>query len=189
MALAKFIRLVRRLRREEDGSEAIEFALIFPGFLLIMVGAIELAMVTFIGAILESAMADASRFGITGGVPDGMTREQYVTQIVAERTYGIVDLNEANIETLVYPSFGDIGKPEPFIDQNSNTIYDPGEPYTDVNGNGQWDSDMGAAGLGGPGEVVLYRITYTWGMLTPVLKPLIGSITQTATTAVRNEPY
>ncbi|HEX7007115.1 MAG TPA: TadE/TadG family type IV pilus assembly protein [Alphaproteobacteria bacterium] len=189
IALAKLIRLFRRLRREEDGSEAIEFALIFPGFLLILVGAIEFAVVTFIGAILESAMADASRFGITGGAPSGMTREEYVLQIVADRTYGLVDLDKAKLETLVYPSFGDIGKPEPFIDENDNDAYDLGEDFTDVNGNGQWDPDMGAVGLGGPGEVVLYRITYTWGMLTPVLEPIIGSITQSASTAVRNEPY
>src|SRR5690606_14220028 len=170
IALAQLIRLFRRLRREEDGSEAIEFALIFPGFLLILVGAIEFAIVTFIGAILESAMADASRFGITGATPPGVTREEYVRQIVADRTYGLVDLAEAVLETLVYPSFGDIGKPEPFVDENGNGTYDSGESFTDVNGNSQWDPDMGAAGLGGPVEVVLYRITYTWGMLTPVLE-------------------
>ena len=41
IAITKILRSFRRLRREEDGSEAIEFALIFPGFLLILVGAIE----------------------------------------------------------------------------------------------------------------------------------------------------
>ena len=187
--IAKFLRSFGRLRREEDGSEAIEFALIFPGFLLILVGALEFSMMVFIGSILESAMAEASRFGITGSTPAGVSREDQVREIVRERTYGLVNIDDAHIETLVYPSFGDIGKPEPYTDTNGNNMYDEGEPYTDVNGNGQWDADMGAAGLGGPGEVVLYRITYTWGVLTPMLKPIIGSITQSASIAVRNEPY
>ena len=188
-ALAKILQSVRRLRHEEDGSEAIEFALIFPGFLLILVGALEFAMMVFIGSILESAMAEASRFGITGSTPAGVSREDQVKAIVKDRTYGLVDLDAATLDILVYPSFGDIGQPEPYSDENGNGSFDAGEAYTDVNGNGQWDADMGAAGLGGPGEVVLYRITYVWGVLTPILRPIIGSIKQSASIAVRNEPY
>ena len=32
----------------------------------------------------------------------------------------------------------------------------------------QWDADMGAAGLGGPSDVVVYRLTYDWGIITAV---------------------
>ena len=53
------------------------------------------------------------------------------------------------MDTLVYESFADIGKPEPFTDQDGNGAYNAGEPFVDVNGNGQWDADMGEAGLGG----------------------------------------
>jgi Flp pilus assembly protein TadG len=187
--MRKLIRAFHRLRREEDGSEAIEFVLIFPGFLLILVGALEFAIVTFVGAILESAMAEASRFGITGQTPAGVTREDQVKEIVREKTYGLIDMDQADFQTLVYPTFADIGQGEPYTDDNGNGQYDSGEPYTDVNGNGQWDADMGVAGLGGPGDIVLYKITYTWGMLTPVLSPIVGSIRESASIAVRNEPY
>lgn len=54
----------------------------------------------------------------------------------------------------VRPSFGDVGKPEPYVDSSpGNGAYDAGEDFTDINGNGQWDSDMGQAGLGGPATV------------------------------------
>ena len=187
--IRRMLRAFDRLHREEDGSEAIEFVLIFPGFLLILVGALEFAVVTFVGSILESAMAEASRFGITGSTPPGMTREQQVKDIVKEKTYGLIDMDKADFKTLVYPTFADIGQAEPYTDTNGNGQYDVGEPYNDVNGNGQWDADMGVAGLGGPGDIVLYKISYTWGMLTPVLKPIVGSIKQSASIAVRNEPY
>jgi hypothetical protein len=187
--IGKMLRAFDRLRREEDGSEAIEFVFIFPGFLLILVGALEFAMVMFVGSILESAMAEASRFGITGSTPPGVTREDQVKAIVREKTYGLIDMDKADFETLVYPTFADIGQAEPYTDTNGNGSYDLGEPYNDVNGNGQWDADMGVAGLGGPGDIVLYRISYSWGMLTPVLKPIVGSITESASIAVRNEPY
>ena len=44
----------------------------------------------------------------------------------------------------------------------------------DVNGNGQWDADMGEAGLGGPSDVVVYRLTYDWGIITPVMREVMG---------------
>lgn len=47
-----------------------------------------------------------------------------------------------------------VGQPKPYTDENDNGAWNDGEPYTDVNENGTWDDDMGAAGLGGPGDVV-----------------------------------
>ena len=101
----------------------------------------------------------------------------------------IVDMSEATVDTLTYSTFDDVGKPEPYTDSNANGSYDNGEPYTDINGNSQWDNDMGAAGLGGPGDIVVYRVSYQWGMITPMLEPIIGQITHTSSVVVRNEPY
>ena len=66
---------------------------------------------------------------------------------------------------------------------------DVGEPFTDVNGNGSWDNDMGVAGLGGAGDIVVYKVDYTWGLLTDFLKPYTGDLTFTTGVAVRDEPY
>lgn len=65
-----------------------------------------------------------------------------------------------------------------------------GEPYTDVTGNGTWDDDMGAAGLGGPGEIVVYRMTYDWPIMIPMFEPFFGDhVMLQANIAVRNEPF
>ncbi len=48
---------------------------------------------------------------------------------------------------------------------------------------------MGQAGLGGPGEVVLYRVNYKWGMMTKFMENIIGDITFSSSIAVRNEPF
>ena len=59
-----------------------------------------------------------------------------------------------------------------------------------MNGNGQWDPDMGAAGLGGPSDVVVYRLTYDWGIITPVMREVMGeSVKHVSSIAVRNEPF
>jgi hypothetical protein len=171
------------------GATAVEFAVILPAMLLFIVGGIEMAVVLFIGSSIESAVLEASRYGITRPEP-GVSRADKVLEIVQAKTYGLLDMDQVELETLVYDSFADIGKPEPFTDANGNDAYDAGEEFTDVNGNGTWDEDMGEAGLGGGGDVVVYRLTYAWGVVTPVLREALGeSVTHVSSVAVRNEPF
>ena len=180
----------RRLFRDTGGSTIVEFAIVFPVFILMIIGTIEIAVVIFIGSSIESAVLQASRFGITGGSSSGISREERVLDIVGENTYGLVDMESVEISTLVYGSFADIGEPEPFEDDNGSASYDEGEPFTDVNGNGTWDPDMGAAGLGGPNDVVVYSVSYDWGIMTPIMQAILGdSVRHVSSVAVRNEPY
>jgi Flp pilus assembly pilin Flp len=179
--------------RDRRGVSAVEFAIMGPVLILIVTGIMEVSMVLAVSSLIEGGLRDAARFGITGYVPPGSTREAQIKAIIGSATVGLVDMSKAEIQTLVYPSFGDIGQPEPWDDQNSNGVYDVGEPYTDINSNGQWDPDMGAAGLGGPGEIVLYKIKYDLGLMTPLLTPIMGGadgkVSLRASIAVRNEPY
>ena len=110
--------------------------------------------------------------------------------IVEKNTLGLIDLDELVMTTMVYENFGDVGQPEPFTDDNANDAYDAGEDFNDVNGNGVWDEDMGAAGLGGPGDVVVYQMSYDWDIIIPMFEPFFGeSISLDANIAVRNEPF
>jgi hypothetical protein len=91
---------------------------------------------------------------------------------------------------LSYASFGAVG-PERFDDDNGNNQRDPGECYTDVNGNGQWDAEPGAAGQGGANDVTLYSMQITYPRLFPVAKLLGVTATQTIAvqTLLKNQPY
>jgi len=185
-------RLGGRFRHNESGAAVVEFAFAAPIVFLLLAGAVELGMIMFVNVLMESALRDASRYGITGQVPTGETRLQQITDIISKDTVGLVDMSKAKVDVEVYPSFADIGHGETFVDGNGNGVYDPGETFTDENGNGKWDSDLGTAGAGGPGDIVVYRISYDWPLLTPIMKPLIGhdgTFTLTASVAVRNEPW
>lgn len=187
------LRRLTRLWRRDEGTTALEFALVAPVLITTVVGIMEISMILIVSALIEGGLRDAARFGITGYVPQGTTREDKIKSIIADATIGLVDMSKVEVQTLVYPSFADIGKPEPYTDTNGNGQYDIGEPFTDINGNGQWDPDMGAAGLGGPGDVVLYKVRYKLPTLTLLLVPVIGGddgkINLSASIAVRNEPY
>ncbi|MCW5772641.1 MAG: pilus assembly protein [Rhodospirillaceae bacterium] len=185
-------RRLARLVRSERGVTAVEFALIAPVCFTLVCVFIDLCMIMFITNVMEGGLREASRYAITGAVDNGTTREDKIKAIVVEHSYNLIDPADITIAYKVYPSFNDVGQPEPFVDKNGNGKYDVGESYTDVNKNGQWDADMGAAGVGGPGDIVAYIVTYKWTLWTPLAKQVWGgdgSITLSATVAVRNEPY
>lgn len=187
-----FIRRLLSLRRNEDGSPAIEMAFAGPALFLFCAGTIEFGMIMFVTVLMESSLRDAARYGITGQVPDGLDRQAYIIELIGERTIGLVDIDAADIEILSYPTFDDVGRGEDFVDGNGNGEYDSGETYTDENANGQRDDDVGVPGAGESGQVVVYRITYEWPLLTPLAAPLIGDNGKyeiKAAIAVRNEPW
>ena len=178
-----------RLVRDTRGAAAVQFAVLAPALLLMVIGSFEVAMLLFVSGTMESAVLAASRYGVTGFTEDGVSREQRIRDIILERTLGFVDMDHTRIRTLVYSSFDQIGQPEPFTDENGNGVHDGGEPFNDVNGNGSWDDDMGVAGLGGPGDIVLYDIEYETGALTRMFEPIFGRVVHRAAVAVRNEPF
>jgi hypothetical protein len=190
--MLKLFRRLFCLRRNEDGSPTMEMAFAAPVLFLICAGTVEFGMIMFVTVLMESSLRDAARYGITGQVPDGLDRQSYIIDLIGERTIGLVDIDAADIEILSYPTFGDVGRGEEFVDGNGNGQYDPGETYDDENDNSQWDEDVGTPGAGESGQVVVYRITYEWSLLTPLAGPLIGDDGKygiSASIAVRNEPW
>src|SRR5262245_6812341 len=130
----------RGWRRASDaGNAAIEFALIGPVFIGMLCAIMEFSGILFVQTLLYGGARQASRFGITGAVPTGITREDMIRKIIADNSFGIIDIDDIEMTTLIYKSFADVGKPEPFKDDNSNGAFDNGEKFTDVNGNGRWD--------------------------------------------------
>ncbi len=186
-------RLLKSLSHDRRGSAIIEFALAFPAVIGLTMGIVEVSHLAFAESTLEGAVREASRQGVTGYAPEGITREAYVRSRVIDMMSGFALDGPVEIDTQVYDSFGDIGEPEPFSDENGNGSYDPGECYTDINRNARWDADMGAAGLGGSGAIVVYRAIVRVRLLTPVFAWFTGNSSQTITldaaTAVRNEPF
>jgi hypothetical protein len=187
---AEASRLARKAVVGDGGKAIVEFAFVAPIFLGITLSIFEFSGIMFVQTLLEGGAREASRYGLTGQQPEGISRDAMILQIVSENSFGIIDVNELEMETLVYENFDEVGQPEPFTDENGNDAYDDGEPYTDVNGNGGWDDDMGAAGLGGPGEVVVYQMSYDWPIIIPLFQPFFGDhVTLQANIAVRNEPF
>ncbi len=178
--------------RKEEGVTAVEFALIAPVLLTMIMGIIETSLVMFAQNILEYSTFAASRLGKTGFSEDSAGREATILALLEDRAGTVLDTDRIAITTKSYARFDFVGDPEPFVDANSNGVRDAGENYTDVNGNGQYDTDMGSEGVGDAGEIVVYTVSYPWHITTPVIQNFLGTdgtLTLSARAVVQNEPF
>jgi Flp pilus assembly protein TadG len=182
--------VAKTLFKCDSGVTTLEFAMISPVLIMFIMGIIEFSLIMFTFAVMESATGNTARLGKTGYIAPGTSRQQQLIDNVANRTAGLLDPARITVETKTYSSFSNVDDPEPYIDANHNGTYNLGESYTDINGNGQWDPDMARSGAGNANDIVVYKVSYPWPVMTPVISSLIGSIfTISARTVVKNEPY
>lgn len=189
---------LRRFARNSEGATVVEFALIFPLVLLITFGIMEISLCMASLVTLEGGLKEASRFGITSQttappdatkVPDAFKvgndpRLMMIGYILNVNTLDLIDLNQATITTAVYSSFSAVKDGEPYTDQNGNGQYDgpgtaglppAGEPYSDMNCNGTRDGPgASSAGVGAAGNIVVYTVNYNWKILTPIIGQFLG---------------
>ncbi len=186
---------LRRLGRDTGGVTIVEFALVAPVMFVLLGGLLELGYVAFARSTLESAILDASRTARVAECPGEAAA--LIEQEVVDRM-AVVISHDGEPPVLTVRSygneFGNVGNPEPFNDLDGSASLDPGEPYTDINGNGRWDDDMGKTGsYGSYGEVVEFTATFEVASLLPFISARIndneGFYPIAAETVVRNEPF
>ncbi len=189
------------------GVAAIEFAIAAPIVILLLITLFEMGFLLTGGIFLEAGARSAGRYGITGASSPGKTRDEVIREIIVGRvcpsalpasTSSLCFWTSSGggepLQILVraYADPRNVGQPEPFSDlPPENGIYDAGEVFTDVNGNQQWDADMGVASAGGAGDVVVYEVTMLQAIHSPLLRAAVGSsaFSHRANLVVRNEPF
>ncbi len=187
------IKLIKRLVNAEQGAFVIEYALLVPVFLTLTLGSMEIGRMLMVNAALEGAVTESSRVAITGNIPDGYeTVDAYIQDFIKENLNDVGIDAGVEISMKVYDSFSDIGEQEPFTDTDGDLVCNNGEFFTDVNGNGAWDVDMGSDGTGGEENIMLMEIAVDLPYMTGGFIEAFShesSINLSASTAVRNEPY
>lgn len=164
----------------------VEFALIAPVLILLLMGVFDLAYSLYVDSMLQGSIQQAGRnSSIEGASTTAMD------QIVTDAVHGIVPDATLGFNRKAYATFSDVGKPEDFTDLNSNGKCDNGEPYEDANLNGTWDSDQGVNGQGSARDAVLYTVTVTYPRPFAVAKlaNLSNTVTLKTETVLRNQPY
>lgn len=177
----------RRLAGDRRGATIIEFAMILPVMVGLIMGLSELMYQVYVQSILDGAIQKAGRdSAIQGGADNADALDLSVMAMV--RTVAGAATYTSSRKT--YSSFASM-KPEPFTDTNKNGVRDAKECFDDINGNGVYDTDPGLNGQGGANDVTLYTIKVTYPHLFPVMGLFGASATQTLTarTLLKNQPY
>lgn len=166
-----------RFRAANDGVTAVEFALIAPVFLAVLVAILETAIFLFAQATLQTAAMTAGRLFMTGkGQTSGMSQTAFKNS-VCPTLQPLFDCNKLMVDVRSYASF--IG-----ADASTPTLtYDAAGNVTNT-----WSYDPGSAG-----DVVVVRLMYQYlgvGAFGFSLSNLAnGSSMMMGVTAFRVEPY
>ena len=186
---------IARLRASQDGTTLMEFAFVAPTLTLMLLAAFDFSYGQYVGSILQGEVQKSGRDAALEGSSnalsslDGRVRTR-VDTLVENATYTITRKNVASFERA--------GQAEPFVDavhggNPLDGICNQGEAYTDENNNGQFDSaaTAGSNGQGGARDITVYTVRVSYPRLFP-LYGLLGvppTVTQTATTVLRNQPF
>ncbi len=181
--------ILRRLRRDSQGATLTEFALISPALFVMVMGIFDLGHTVYTTSLVNGAMQRAAR-DLT--IEGASLRQGQIDQRVIDQVRTVVPANaEVTLEKLSYEDFDGVGRPEDFTDTNNDGICNFGEVFADANGNGQWDADRGASGIGGARDVVMYTVTAEYPRLFPVygLVGMSKNARVSGSTVLRNQPF
>lgn len=170
--------MLRRWRRDERGSAAIEFAIIAPVFFFLMFVIAETALVFIAEQVLDNAVFETARLIRTGQVqgPPAMTKAEFKKE-VCDRVSIFINCSGADfyLDVKSYTTFGDMVMNKPVDNQDKF-------------------KDAGVFAFGNANDIVVVRAYYQWptnrifGSLSLKNlsngKRLIGSFA-----AFRNEPF
>ena len=177
---------VMALAHDTRGVAAVEFALIAPVFLLLLLGSFNIGQMVYGRALLGGAVEKAARSAALE-TANTSSADAMVKKTVQRILPGAVITSTRTS----YYDFNDINRPEKWNDSNGSGDCDNNESYTDENRNGQWDEDVGSDGNGGANDVVLYTVTaeYTPAFVVPLAPDSWNATTISASAVRKNQPF
>lgn len=195
--IAKFSKLRGRLfagaiARDERGISVVEFALVGPMFISVLMATFDLGFGVYTKAVLQGSVEDAARQASLENTQWTAIRDKVKQQIIA-----VIPAADANtditftLDPQYYEDYDDITIPEDFTDTNGNGRWDSTECFVDRNNNRTYDTNVGLAGRGGAQDVVSIKASVTYKRVFPLWSLVGQANTQTieAATYLRNQPF
>lgn len=181
--------VLRHLRQDREGATLIEFAIVGPVLILMLMGLFDIAHTQYTSAVLYGAVQKAARdYTLESATLSAAT----IDSRVAEQVRAVMP-NGATITytTSAFDDFRDVNEPEPYTDLNNSGTCNNGEPYEDSNNNSAWDVYRGANGIGTARDVLLYTTNVSYPRLFPMFG-MIGlptNVNLSASTVLRRQPF
>jgi len=122
---------INRMLDDRRGTAMIEFAILAPLFIGLMLCIFEIAIVSFFLSVMQTSVEDVGRSILVGDPQRAhMTAEQFRTRVCGKlpsnMDCGRLSIDVRNSETLA----GLMTQSKPDLMQSGNTTYSPGGPNT-----------------------------------------------------------
>lgn len=186
------MRRVHRLPAERSGTTTVEFAVVAPVFLTMLMAVFDLGFLVYAKAVLQGAVEDGARSASLENTTWADIEERVNRQVTSVIPVENADTDISfSFDPTYYGNYADIALPEDFTDANANGVWDTNECFVDRNGNRTYDTDVGLAGRGGAQDVVSISAEVTYRRIFP-LWALMGDTqnhTISARTYLRNQPF
>ncbi|MCX7282802.1 MAG: pilus assembly protein [Novosphingobium sp.] len=177
----------RRLATDSAGATIVEFAIVLPLFMILLMGIMDIGQMVYGKSVLTGAVHRAARASANETRSIALA-DASVLNAVSPILPGV----KIESKRTSYFDFADIGRPEKWNDANGNSRCDNNEVYTDENRSGKWDEDIGKAGdEGSANDVVVYSVTARFDPVfkVPFMPARWTTRSLTATAVVKNQPF
>ncbi|SCW91374.1 TadE-like protein [Sphingobium faniae] len=185
-------RLFHRLRVDRAGVTIMEFALIAPVFLTMILGALDLAHSLYMQSVLEGVLQKAARDSSLESGTEA-ANQLAIDERITQQVHHLANNASVDIQRRSFYSYSKAAeaRAEAFQDNNDNGRCDAGEPFEDNNANGVRDADGGNSGQGGTQDAVILTVDVDYPRLFPVhgLIGLPSTVRLNAKTVLTNQPY
>ena len=180
----------RSLAADAQGATVVEFAIVAPVLVLILMFLFDMGYYLYARAILGGEVQAAGRASALETATD--TNRALLDASVETAVKNLVGGGTFTFDRLSFKSYGRAQtRAESFVDSNSDNICNNNESFDDANRNGIRDTDSGLAGQGGAKDVTIYSVTLRYNRLFPMASLLGWSqqVSITAHTILRNQPF
>ncbi len=180
------------LGRDQSGVSAMEFALVGPMFIGVLMATFDLGFGVYTKGVLQGAIEEASRTASIENTQWASIETKVKNQILAviPSSDPSTDIS-FNLDQRAYEDYDDLIMPEQFTDTNSNGTRQAGECYVDRNNNRQYDTNVGIADRGTANDVISIKASVTYKRVFPLWSLTGQSQNQLieASTYLRNQPF
>ncbi|SFP79181.1 TadE/TadG family type IV pilus assembly protein [Sphingomonas rubra] len=186
------IRLLSAVAADRRGATIVEFAIVAPVLLLLLLGSLDLAHQLYMTSSIQGVVQKAARDS-TLETSNATTAQATVDARVERAIRAVAGNAKVRIDRRFYRTFAKAAAadPESWTDTNKNKTCDAGEPYQDENNNGTWDKDGGNAGQGNANDRVVYTVSANFPRYFPFWYAggMAQDYTIVARTVLQNQPY
>ena len=164
-----------RLAAAREGATAVEFAMIAPAFIAVVIAIFQVSVYVFVQQTLQNAATQAGRLFLTGQA-QGWSQTAFKTYVCTNYLPSMLNCNSLIVSVQTYQDFASANTTAP-------ALYSGGQPITSF-----------PYSPGTQGQIMVVQLVYPWSVVSGPLGFSISNLPNNAAemmgvAAFRVEPY